>query len=586
MAGGVVIEMSADEANLFRKLSKLEKKNADLRNQLRGVGDTSKKAFSVGKIKAFAGSFVTVSSAIAAASAALTDFRRLQDEAGRRGLESEGGLAQLAQLADTKKEMKSLVSISKDLFVSGGGSNLADAAGVTFALESAGILDQRDIFKQLGSRKIVSDPAALAKSATTLFTSIGEAETGSVRDIVSKAFAASKASPATVEALLEGAARSGVAASQLGVSDEEILAATALAATASGSAEQGGTQVNSLLRSLIKQGGFKGKSIRESVLDIQGKGLDDAELIKFFGRQEAATAFGVIASNLDQFDDNVASITRAQDQDLVGQKISLTEQIPEIEAARQSRIAQAHRELSEEGLGSFANLAQAVVDDSQAAKRRAGGFEFVNFLSRSTQQTSRFFQGDEDFLRSIFLGGGATDQSGSFKTVVGEDRFNELLAVFNRLIAETEEVKNNTAETARKTTGNPALAPANTDEGGAVMAGSIGGHACDFVKGTLRALKETVETWRLPGVDGYGAQLLGFGDSSWQFTGVLYDSNTNVEAWFADLEALQGSIISITDDWGETYSNFLVTEVGVPSKTPAIGAGGARGELTLSGLVV
>ncbi len=118
------------------------------------------------------------------------------------------------------------------------------------------------------------------------------------------------------------------------------------------------------------------------------------------------------------------------------------------------------------------------------------------------------------------------------------------------------------------------------------MAGAIGGNACDLVKGTLRALKETIETWRLPGVDGYGAQLLGFGDSSWEFTGVKYDSNANIEAWFADLEALQGSIISITDDWGETYQRLLVTQVGVPTKQAAADANGARGELTLSGLVV
>ena len=118
------------------------------------------------------------------------------------------------------------------------------------------------------------------------------------------------------------------------------------------------------------------------------------------------------------------------------------------------------------------------------------------------------------------------------------------------------------------------------------MAGSIGGVSCDLVSGRFAALKETIETWRIPGIDGYGAQLLGLGDSSFEFTGVKFGSNATIESWFSDIEALQGNIVSVFDDWGDTYSNLLVTGVSPSTKRVALHQGGVRGQMTVQGLVV
>lgn len=99
------------------------------------------------------------------------------------------------------------------------------------------------------------------------------------------------------------------------------------------------------------------------------------------------------------------------------------------------------------------------------------------------------------------------------------------------------------------------------------MAG-IGGVACDFVRGDLRALKERVEVWSVPGIDGYGAQKLGLGDADFLFTGVIHDTVANVTAWVAAIAALQGTaLVSIVDDWGVTFTNCLITRVGMPRRS-------------------
>jgi len=120
------------------------------------------------------------------------------------------------------------------------------------------------------------------------------------------------------------------------------------------------------------------------------------------------------------------------------------------------------------------------------------------------------------------------------------------------------------------------------------MAG-IGGVGCTFVKGAAQSPKEEVETWRVPGLDGYGAQLLGLGDSSFQFTGILWTvSKALAVAWVEAIEDLQGQVIDVIDDWGTDWGNLLVTKVGQPKFRAIIAAGGitCRAEVEVEGIVL
>ena len=114
---------------------------------------------------------------------------------------------------------------------------------------------------------------------------------------------------------------------------------------------------------------------------------------------------------------------------------------------------------------------------------------------------------------------------------------------------------------------------------------SIGGVTCTFVKGEAPLPKQRVMLWHVPGVDGYGAQRMGLGDSEFQFVCVYYGSPANVLAWALAVQALQGTLVSVTNDWGNTYLRCLVLKIGEPKYTPALFQGGARGEIVVQGVV-
>jgi hypothetical protein len=119
------------------------------------------------------------------------------------------------------------------------------------------------------------------------------------------------------------------------------------------------------------------------------------------------------------------------------------------------------------------------------------------------------------------------------------------------------------------------------------MAATIGGITCTFVRGHAPRTKMRLELWHIPGLSGFGAAAMGNGDSQFQFTGVLYSNEAGVLAWKLAIEALQGTIISVLNDLGITYTYCLVVKVGELRTTPALASGGItqRGEITIEGVV-
>ena len=122
------------------------------------------------------------------------------------------------------------------------------------------------------------------------------------------------------------------------------------------------------------------------------------------------------------------------------------------------------------------------------------------------------------------------------------------------------------------------------------MAKTVGGITCTFVKGNIGDQRERVEVWQIPGVDGTGSLLIGMGDSRWRFSAILYDTRANIETWSASLEGLQGSVITVVEDFGLTFTNLLVLRVHTPANIQnAYVAGGAvryRASIVLEGVVV
>lgn len=114
---------------------------------------------------------------------------------------------------------------------------------------------------------------------------------------------------------------------------------------------------------------------------------------------------------------------------------------------------------------------------------------------------------------------------------------------------------------------------------------SIGGIDCTFIRGEAPLPKQRVMLWQTPGVDGYGAQCLGLGDSEFQFVCVKYGTRVALGQWAAEIQTLQGRLVVVVNDWGTTYLRCLALRIGRPRYSPALFQGGARGEIVLEGVV-
>jgi hypothetical protein len=117
---------------------------------------------------------------------------------------------------------------------------------------------------------------------------------------------------------------------------------------------------------------------------------------------------------------------------------------------------------------------------------------------------------------------------------------------------------------------------------------AIGAVTCDFVKGDARDLKDAVDTWTVPGIDGYGAMGVGKRGSLVQFLAVRYAAAATVLTWLGSIQALESDVVSIVDDLGTTHTNILITRIGRPTKQAArgnfVGSPGLRGAIVVEGL--
>lgn len=119
---------------------------------------------------------------------------------------------------------------------------------------------------------------------------------------------------------------------------------------------------------------------------------------------------------------------------------------------------------------------------------------------------------------------------------------------------------------------------------------TLGSVTCDIIneREAAHTLRERVETWQTPGLAGYGAQTLGRGDSPVRFEVVKYANRDNLETWIGNVEAVQGTVVSVTDNDGVVFTNVLVTAVRVVERHVAYIPGGTnrRAMLSIDGVKV
>jgi len=116
---------------------------------------------------------------------------------------------------------------------------------------------------------------------------------------------------------------------------------------------------------------------------------------------------------------------------------------------------------------------------------------------------------------------------------------------------------------------------------------SIGGVSCTFVRGNVPAIREEGEVFRRAGIDGFGIHLTGKGDGVAPLVAVYYGTDALVDAWAASLYALQGSLVTVVNDHGDSVANVFLRRVGNLRKTAAVVPGTAtttRGQIDIEAI--
>lgn len=397
--------------NGFRRLVEMQSKMEQGLNKYGQAGDKAGKktesAFrsATAGLKTHLAGLVNIQAGYQALIGAVRELDRVRRESSEKLKASERGLGSLAELSGgDPKKLNRLIGQAKHIYSQGGASSLDEAARSIYAFESAGVNTSktRRAFGKLYG--IVSDPAVLARAIATIQTSKG-AEAGTTEQLISKALAANKYAPASAPEILEAASRSAAGAKMLGISDEEMIAATAVLAKSTGTAELGGTQLDSLIMSLATNkklgGGFKGLSLIESLQKLEGMGLSDVELKEALGRKEAVRGFAGLRDNIELLRDATKDITGAQDTNLFGRMIEARSKQAEVESALMARRSAANLEISriEQGVGNLAVDAQ--ISNWETKRNQEGANRLVTLFGVKGMQIKQSLGGGDDVMETI-----------------------------------------------------------------------------------------------------------------------------------------------------------------------------------------
>lgn len=262
---------------------------------------------------------------------------------------SLGSLSQLAGGDPVKLEQ--LRAAARKTFEEGAFDDIAGARNLTFELESAGALSERAFFSRLQE---VDDAALIARSAALVQSSLGKAETGSLQAITSKSIAGALAAPGVSPSQISrGASIAAETAKQLGISDEELIAAISRVSEVTGSGEQAGQRVNQLFLSLIRKGAADnsfGQAFSKTLLDVKKLGLSEEALVKYLGSSEAGQAFGAL-EDTQAFKGRLRVIASAEETDLAGRTIATAFGQDEVIAGRLRRAEAAKKQISLQDFG-------------------------------------------------------------------------------------------------------------------------------------------------------------------------------------------------------------------------------------------
>lgn len=338
-------QLSIDEAT---------KAGVKYRQEMMGAADASDKAFGVGMASSLAGmvgGYLSISSAISTVTAAMQSVAEERKKAAEESYRARMGLGSLSQLAATEKDPTkrealhaNLLSEARGIQSSGAAETEGEAGTLLFEMVSAG-LDKadREFATQLRAKGTLFNVAGAAKAYDSMKTELGQGEVGSFRQFMSKALAGAAVAPGSFEQLPIAASGAGSSAKALGLGDEFLTAATAVAGKARGNVDEGGTQVAAFLKQVEKSDlkgleGLTGVEIVEKIAALPEKQQGYGGVLG--DRAEAVDGFRVLRDNIEMVRSLENDIRAAQDSDLASNAVNLNDKDARQAAANMRAVAQ------------------------------------------------------------------------------------------------------------------------------------------------------------------------------------------------------------------------------------------------------
>ncbi|MCX7429015.1 MAG: hypothetical protein NTW96_25735 [Planctomycetia bacterium] len=375
---------------------------AQLTTEYHEAASAGKKAFgaeALGSIGSMAAGYLSLSSAIGLVTQGINDMEAARRAAAEGARASRFAYGKLAGVSESPEETESLIGQAKRLYREGGAGSETEAADVIYAMKSSDQMQYFNLFTQLRATGLVGDTGTMATAAAALLNSMGKPETGGLDTIIAKGLATSVPGVGTPEELLLAASRSGGKAKLLKLKDEELLAGVAIGSKTTGSPERAGTNMESLLTSLIEKGDeFQGLTFKEMILKLRDKRLSGAELLAYLGRGEAMAGYNSLEGNLDQYDKALTDIDASQKPDYLPRKLAYMNRVPSLVAARRADEAKAGEELSREDQGTWFNKAEAFRQNAIVAAREQGWGESTIWAANQFTGLGRKWLGDKFFM--------------------------------------------------------------------------------------------------------------------------------------------------------------------------------------------
>lgn len=350
------------------------------------------------QLKSYAAGFLTINAAAGVFQRVLEEIDQKRQEWANKQKESRMGLGSLAQVATSAQDMQHLIRSARQVYLAGGAESMDEAGQIVFQARSAGQESYLPLIQELKATGMVGSPQEMVKAITAIQTAMGSGETGEFRGMVSKALAASASTHTSAEDLLLSSTRAAGSAAALGISDEELLASTAVASKAMRSAEEGGTRVAAFLRALEKTP-VEGATLEEKVRSIET--LDAAGQGDLLKDAEALQGFRLISQNMGLYRQTLAAQTSAVERDEVGQRLQFYMSDPALLTARQEAQSKAAAELSGQGEGVARNRVETLQQYNDAAARAAGLPAWMQTVVGWGVDAGQKFAGDQAVLGAV-----------------------------------------------------------------------------------------------------------------------------------------------------------------------------------------